>query len=64
MVKRLSEKGKRLVKGKRYLFLSDVVNQDENKREKLNKIWRINKTLQKAYVLKEALRQKSRGMTD
>ena len=54
MEKRLSERGKRLVKGKRYLFLSDVVNQDENKREELNKIWLINKTLQKA-----ALRQKS-----
>ena len=53
---RLEKEEKKLVKGKRYLFLCGEENLTEDKREELDKILQINQPLQEAYLLKEKLR--------
>jgi transposase len=44
-----------LVKGKRWLLLSRWVNLDRNKRQLLNELFRLNRRMMKAYLLKESL---------
>ena len=52
----LEKEEKKLVKGKRYLFLCGEENLTEDKREELDKLLQINQPLQEAYLLKEKLR--------
>ena len=56
MCKSLEEKEKKLIKGKRYLFLCGEENLDDDKREELDKMLQMNQPLQEAYLLKEKLR--------
>ena len=56
LCKSLEKEEKKLVKGKRYLFLCGEENLTEDKREELDKILQINQPLQEAYLLKEKLR--------
>ena len=56
LCKSLEKEEKKLVKGKRYLFLCGEENLAEDKREELDKILQINQPLQEAYLLKEKLR--------
>lgn len=44
-----------LVKGKRWLLLSRWVNLDSKKRQLLNDLFRLNRRMMKAYLLKESL---------
>ena len=44
-----------LVKGKRWLLLSRWVNLDTDKKRMLNELFRMNRRLMKAYLLKESL---------
>jgi len=44
-----------LVKGKRWLLLTRWVNLDNEKRQLLNDLFRLNRRLLKAYLLKESL---------
>lgn len=44
-----------LVKGKRWLLLSRWVNLDERRRQLLNELFRLNRRMMKAYLLKESL---------
>jgi transposase len=44
-----------LVKGKRWLLLSRWVNLDSRKRQLLNELFRLNRRMMKAYLLKESL---------
>jgi transposase len=44
-----------LVKGKRWLLLSRWVNLDTGKRRQLNHLFRLNRRMHKAYLLKESL---------
>ncbi len=44
-----------LVKGKRWLLLSRWVNLDGKKRQLLNELFRLNRRMMKAYLLKESL---------
>ena len=44
-----------LVKGKRWLLLSRWVNLDSRKRQLLNDLFRLNRRMMKAYLLKESL---------
>ena len=44
-----------LVKGKRWLLLSRWVNLDGKKRQMLNELFRLNRRMMKAYLLKESL---------
>ena len=44
-----------LVKGKRWLLLSRWVNLDTRKRQLLNELFRLNRRMMKAYLLKESL---------
>jgi transposase len=44
-----------LVKGKRWLLLSRWVNLDSQKRQLLNDLFRLNRKMMKAYLLKESL---------
>jgi len=44
-----------LVKGKRWLLLSRWVNLDSRKRQLLNELFRLNRRMLKAYLLKESL---------
>lgn len=44
-----------LVKGKRWLLLSRWVNLDSKKRQLLNDLFRLNRKMMKAYLLKESL---------
>jgi len=44
-----------LVKGKRWLLLSRWVNLDSQKRQLLNELFRLNRRMMKAYLLKESL---------
>ena len=44
-----------LVKGKRWLLLTRWVNLDGNKRQMLNELFRLNRRMLKAYMLKESL---------
>lgn len=44
-----------LVKGKRWLLLSRWVNLDSKKRQLLNELFRLNRRMMKAYLLKESL---------
>jgi transposase len=51
-------KGRRmrgLVKGKRWLLLTRWVNLDSKKRQLLNELFRLNRKMMKAYLLKESL---------
>lgn len=56
LCKSLEENEKKLIKGKRYLFLCGEENLDDDKREELDKMLQMNKPLQEAYLLKEKLR--------
>ena len=56
LCKNLEKEEKKLIKGKRYLFLCGEENLSDDKREELDKILQINQPLQKAYLLKEKLR--------
>lgn len=44
-----------LVKGKRWILLSRWVNLGSKKRQLLNELFRINRRMMKAYLLKESL---------
>ena len=44
-----------LVKGKRWLLLTRWVNLDDKKRQLLNELFRLNRRMMKAYLLKESL---------
>jgi transposase len=44
-----------LVKGKRWLLLSRWVHLDSKKRQMLNELFRLNRRMMKAYLLKESL---------
>jgi transposase len=44
-----------LVKGKRWLLLSRWINLDSKKRQLLNELFRLNRRMMKAYLLKESL---------
>ena len=44
-----------LVKGKRWLLLTRWMNLDNRKRQLLNELFRINRRVMKAYLLKESL---------
>ena len=44
-----------LVKGKRWLLLSRWVHLDNRKRQMLNELFRLNRRMMKAYLLKESL---------
>jgi transposase len=44
-----------VVKGKRWLLLSRWVNLDSKKRQLLNELFRLNRRMMKAYLLKESL---------
>jgi transposase len=44
-----------LIKGKRWLLLSRWVNLDSSKRQMLNELFRLNRRMMKAYLLKESL---------
>jgi transposase len=44
-----------LVKGKRWLLLSRWVHLDSRKRQLLNELFRFNRRMMKAYLLKESL---------
>ncbi|MEZ5351739.1 MAG: transposase [Bryobacteraceae bacterium] len=44
-----------VVKGKRWLLLSRWVNLDGKKRQLLNELFRLNRRMMKAYLLKESL---------
>ena len=44
-----------LVKGKRWLLLTRWVNLDRKKRQLLNELFRLNRKMMKAYLLKESL---------
>jgi transposase len=44
-----------LVKGKRWLLLTRWVNLDSKKRQLLNELFRLNRKMMKAYLLKESL---------
>ena len=55
LCKSLEKEEKKLVKGKRYLFLCGEENLSDDKREELDKILQINQPLQEAYLLKEKL---------
>ena len=55
-IKSLEKEEKKLVKGKRYLFLCGEENLTDDKREELDNILQINQPLQEAYLLKEKLR--------
>jgi transposase len=44
-----------LVKGKRWLLLTRWVNLDSKKRQLLNELFRLNRRMMKAYLLKESL---------
>lgn len=44
-----------LVKGKRWLLLSRWVNLSSNKKQMLNELFRMNRKMMKAYLLKESL---------
>jgi transposase len=44
-----------VVKGKRWLLLSRWVNLDSKKRQELNELFRLNRKMLKAYLLKESL---------
>ncbi len=44
-----------LVKGKRWLLLSRWVHLDSRKRQLLNELFRLNRRMMKAYLLKESL---------
>ena len=57
LCKVLEKSEKKLIKGKRYLFLCGEENLDDDKREELDKILQMNQPLQEAYLLKEKLRQ-------
>jgi transposase len=46
-----------LVKGKRWLLLTRWVNLDNPKRQLLNELFRLNRKMMKAYLLKESLDQ-------
>ena len=46
---------RKLVKGKRWLLLSRWVNLDGEKRQLLNELFRLNRRMLKAYLLKESL---------
>ena len=46
-----------LVKGKRWLLLTRWVNLDDPKRQLLNELFKLNRKLMKAYLLKESLDQ-------
>ena len=52
-----------LVKGKRWLLLSRWVNLDSQKRQLLNELFRLNRRMMKAYLLKEALTASGRIAT-
>lgn len=52
---RKNAKMRGLVKGKRWLLLSRWVNLDAGKRQLLNELFRLNRRLLKAYLLKESL---------
>ena len=56
LCKSLEENEKKLIKGKRYLFLCGEENLDDDKREELDKLLQMNQPLQEAYLLKEKLR--------
>ena len=56
LCKSLEENEKKLIKGKRYLFLCGEENLDDDKREELDKMLQMNQPLQEAYLLKEKLR--------
>ena len=56
LCKSLEENEKKLIKGKRYLFLYWEENLDDDKREELDKLLQMNQPLQEAYLLKEKLR--------
>lgn len=55
LCKSLEENEKKLIKGKRYLFLCGEENLDDDKREELDKLLQMNQPLQEAYLLKEKL---------
>jgi transposase len=44
-----------IVKGKRWLLLTRWVNLDSRKRQLLNELFRLNRRMMKAYLLKESL---------
>jgi transposase len=44
-----------IVKGKRWLLLSRWVNLDSDKRQMLNELFKLNRRMMKAYILKESL---------
>lgn len=44
-----------IVKGKRWLLLTRSVNLDSRKRQLLNELFRLNRRMLKAYLLKESL---------
>ena len=52
---RQGEKMRGMVKGKRWLLLSRWVNLDGRKRQLLNDLFRLNRRMMKAYLLKESL---------
>ena len=52
---RQGEKMREVVKGKRWLLLSRWLNLDGRKRQLLNDLFRLNRRMMKAYLLKESL---------
>lgn len=54
--KRLEKEDKKLLKGKRYLFLCGEEILTEDKHEEMDKMLQINQLLQEVYLLKEKLR--------
>ena len=55
LCKSLEKEEKKLIKGKRYLFLCGEEKLTDDKRVELDKILQINQPLQEAYLLKEKL---------
>lgn len=51
-----NDPGSKVLKGSRYLFLSNPENLDERGRERLEKLLELNANINKAYMLKEDLR--------
>ena len=54
-VAKLAEFMRGLVKGKRWLLLTRWTNLDSRKRQLLNELFRLNRRVMKAYLLKESL---------
>ncbi|NJK31477.1 MAG: ISL3 family transposase [Deltaproteobacteria bacterium] len=52
---RKGKTSRELVKGKRWLLLSRWVNLSSNKKQMLNELFRVNRKMMKAYLLKESL---------